>query len=168
MNQTLESPFRARFTVLPAWLDANGHMNVAYYLAAFDKGSDPFFDYCGIGWDYTRSGAGSVFATGCNIDFKYELREGDELEVTTRLLAFDDKLLHLWCEITRVDEAAPAATEEVLFMHVSLDTRRSCPFPEYAKGRLAEVLAAHAGLPTPPGLGRKLEIRRKPRVAGGD
>lgn len=160
-TRPLEIPFRTRFTVLPAWLDPNGHMNVAYYLSAFDKGSDPFFEYCGIGWDYTKSGAGSVFATGCNIDFKYELLESDELEVTTRLLDFDDKLLHIWCEIYRRGEPTPAATEEALFMHVSLQTRRSAPFPEPTKARLAEVLAAHATLAAPASLGRKLEIRRK-------
>lgn len=157
---TLAIPFRARFTVLPAWLDPNGHMNVAFYLSAFDKGSDPFFEYCGLGWDYTKSGAGSVFATGCNLDFRYELLEGDELEVTTRLLDRNDKLLHLWCEIFRVGEATPAATEEALFMHVSLDTRRSAPFPDFAMRRLDEVLAVHASLPAPTALGRKLEIRR--------
>ncbi len=156
----LQTPFRARFTVLPAWLDPNGHMNVAFYLSAFDKGSDPFFEYCGIGWDYTKSGAGSVFSTGCNLDFKYELLEGDELEVTTQLLDFNDKLLHLWCEVYRRGESTPAATEEALFMHVSLQTRRSAPFPDSAKARLAEVLTAHADLPRPDSLGRKLQIRR--------
>ena len=102
-----------------------------------------------------------MFSTGCNIDFKYELLQGDELEVTTRLLDFDDKLLHLWCEIYRRGEPTPAATEEALFMHVSLQTRRHVPFPDSAKARLAEVLAAHAELATPASLGRKLEIRRR-------
>lgn len=156
----LDTPFRARFTVLPAWLDANGHMNVAFYLSAFDKGSDPFFEYCGLGWDYTKSGAGSVFATGCNIDFRHELLEGDALEVTTRLLDHNAKLLHLWCEIFRAGETRPAATEEALFMHVSLQTRKSTPFPDFARQRLAEVLAAHASLPAPAALGRTLGIRR--------
>ena len=157
---TIESPFRARFTVLPAWLDPNGHMNVAFYLSAFDKGSDPFFEYCGLGWDYTNSGAGSVFATGCNIDFRYELLEGDALEVTTRLLDCNDKLLHIWCEVFRAGAVSPAATQEALFMHVSLQTRKSAPFPASAKARLAEVQAAHAEMPLPASLGRKLEIRR--------
>ena len=55
----------------------------------------------------------------------------------------------------------PVATEEALFMHVSLQTRRHVPFPDSAKARLAEVLAAHAELATPASLGRKLEIRRR-------
>ena len=157
---TIPSPFRKSFSVLPAWLDPNGHMNIAFYLSAFDKGSDPFFDYCGIGWEYTKAGAGSVFATGCNLDFRYELLEGDALEVSTRLLDCNERLLHLWCEIARVGEAGPAATYEALFMHVSLVTRRSEPFPALARARLAAVCEAHALLPQPAGRGRKLEIRR--------
>lgn len=155
------APFRKSFTVLPAWLDANGHMNVAFYLSAFDKGSDPFFDYCGLGWDYTKSGAGSVFATGCNLDFNYELLERDELEVTTRLLDHSDKLVHLWCEVYRRGEASPAATQEALFMHVSLQTRKSAAFPAASLARLSAVQTAHAALERPGSLGRKLEIRRK-------
>ncbi len=156
----IPTPFRKSFTVLPEWLDPNGHMNVAFYLSAFDKGSDPFFEYCGIGWDYTKSGAGSVFATGCNIDFRYELLADDALEVTTRLLDRNDKLLHIYCEIARAGEPGPAATQEALFMHVSLQTRRSQPFAESTRARLDEVLAAHAALPRPAMLGRALEIRR--------
>jgi len=159
-SANIPTPFRKSFTVLPAWLDPNGHMNVAFYLSAFDKGSDPFFEHCGIGWDYTRSGAGSVFATGCNIDFRYELLDGDELEVTTRLLDCNDKLVHIYCEITRVGEAGPAAVQEALFMHVSLQTRRSQAFSDSTRARLGEVLAAHAALPRPAMLGRPLGIRR--------
>jgi len=30
-----------RSTVLPEWLDWNGHMNVAFYVLAFDQASGP-------------------------------------------------------------------------------------------------------------------------------
>ncbi len=162
ISRAVPAPFRKSFTVLPAWLDANGHMNVAFYLSAFDRGSDPFFDFCGLGWDYTQRGAGSVFATGCNLDFKYELLENDELDVTTRLLDHSAKLLHLWCEVYRRGEATPAATQEALFMHVSLQTRKSAPFPAASLDSLGEVQNAHAALDRPGSLGRKLEIRRQP------
>ncbi len=31
----------ARGQVLPEWIDINNHMNVAYYVLAFDQGVDP-------------------------------------------------------------------------------------------------------------------------------
>ena len=36
---TFKTPFRTKNqTVLAEWIDYNGHMNVAYYTLAFDKG----------------------------------------------------------------------------------------------------------------------------------
>ncbi len=34
--------------VLPEWIDHNGHMNLAYYVLAFDLATDKFFDGFGI------------------------------------------------------------------------------------------------------------------------
>ena len=30
--------------VLPGWIDANGHMNLAYYVILFDQATDRMFD----------------------------------------------------------------------------------------------------------------------------
>ena len=35
-------------TVLPEWIDYNGHMNVSYYVLAFDRGVDAFMELIGI------------------------------------------------------------------------------------------------------------------------
>jgi len=35
--------------VLPEWIDFNGHMNVAYYVMAFDHGVDGLTNYIDIG-----------------------------------------------------------------------------------------------------------------------
>jgi hypothetical protein len=41
MTERPEAPFdRYRGVVLPGWVDYNGHMNVAYYLVAFDLATD--------------------------------------------------------------------------------------------------------------------------------
>ena len=34
--------------VLPEWIDHNGHMNLAYYVLAFDLATDEFFDGFGL------------------------------------------------------------------------------------------------------------------------
>ena len=154
-------PFESRLSVEPAWLDPNGHMNVAFYMTAFDRGSDPFFDDCGLGWDYTRAGVGSIFATGCNVDYRHELLAGDPLRVTTQLIDLSEKMIHLYASLYHDGTGALAATQEILFMHVSLSTRRSAPIPPAAYARLQAVLEAHAALPSPAALGRKLEIRRR-------
>jgi len=40
------------------------------------------------------------------------------------------------------------------------ESRRSTPFPGFARTRLDEVLVAHSSLPAPASLGRKLQIGR--------
>lgn len=157
---SIPAPFQSRLAVETAWLDPNGHMNVAFYMTAFDRGSDPFFDFCGLGWDYTRAGVGSIFATGCNLDYRRELLAGDPLRVSTRLIDHSEKMIHLYASLHHDTSGELAATQEILFMHVSLTTRRSTPIPADAYAKLQAVQAAHATLPLPATLGRKLEIRR--------
>ena len=36
----------------PAWLDYNGHLNMAYYNVLFDQGSDHVFEKIGCGPGY--------------------------------------------------------------------------------------------------------------------
>lgn len=162
MNErSIAVPFEDRLTVRPEWLDPNGHMNVAFYLRAIDDGSNAFFDDIGLGWDYTRAGEGSVFVTGCNLDFRQELLEGDGIRVTTQLLDFNAKLIHCYSEVRHAERNYLAASCETLYMHVSLATRRSAPMPDAAQARLASILAAHrGGLPEPATRNRPLGIRR--------
>ena len=40
--------------VLPDWIDYNGHMNLAYYMLAFDHATDAFFDFVGLGVNYLK------------------------------------------------------------------------------------------------------------------
>lgn len=159
-ERAVPMPYSGTASVKPEWLDPNGHMNVAYYLSAFDDGSNVFFDDVGLGWDYTRSGQGSVFMTGCNLDFKREVLAGARLRITTRLLDWHPKVIHLYMCIHNEDEDYLAAVSEVMFMHVSLQSRRGTAMPATAQQRLAQVLSAHSTLARPAHLNRPLGIRR--------
>lgn len=155
----IPAPFEDTLAVKPEWLDANGHMNVAFYLQAFDDGGEVFFRDCGIGWEYTGAGVGSIFMSNCDLDFHRELFEGDTIRVTTRLIDWRPKLVHTWQEIYRHADDSLAATAEMLFVHIAFANRRSAPLPRAAQARLATVLEVHAGLERPAALGRKIEIR---------
>jgi acyl-CoA thioester hydrolase len=157
----IPAPFEDRLTVKPEWLDLNGHMNVAFYLRAVDDGSNAFFDALGLGWDYTEAGAGSIFVTSCNMDFKRELFAGDALLVTSQLLDWSAKLIHCYAEVFNTRENYLAATCESIYMHIAFATRRSAPMPEHAQQQLAKIQLVHAArLARPTNLNRPLEIRR--------
>ena len=56
----LEPVFFAPFvssvmTVEPAWIDYNGHLNMAYYNVLFDRAVDEAFELLGCGLDYVRT-----------------------------------------------------------------------------------------------------------------
>jgi acyl-CoA thioester hydrolase len=149
-----------RDTVAPEWIDYNGHMNVAYYVLAFDRATDRLFDYLGIGEAYRQASQHSVFALEAHVTYERELRQGDQFEIATRLIDADRKRLHLFHTMTRLKDGELSATIEVMGLHVDMAGPKSAPLPEEAYAKVEALLAEHRLLPTPPQLGRKIGIRR--------
>jgi acyl-CoA thioester hydrolase len=147
--------------ILPAWTDWNGHMNVAYYVLAFDRATDTLYDRARIGWSYLEREQRSLFTLSMNVDFLGEVFAGDSVRIVSRLIDFDHKRIHYLHEMHRSTMPYLAATNEILAMHVNMATRRSEPFPLEAQVELARMKAAHSALPLPAQVGRKLAIRGK-------
>lgn len=151
----IEAPFaRHCAAVLPQWIDYNGHMNVAYYLLAFDHGTDAFFDYLGLDAAHRDATGGTTFAADIHLTYQREVHEGDPLYFTAQLLGFDDKRLRFFQRMYHAKEGYLAATMEGLTLYVDLARRRVAPFPAQIRARLEAVFAAHRDLPLPPEAGR--------------
>ncbi len=148
-------------TVLPEWIDYNGHFNVAYYLMTFDHATDALFDLIGIGRDYTEAGLGSAFSLECHLTFQRELAAGDPVRVTFQLLDVDPKRLHYLMRLYHAGEGFLSSTFEQIGLHVDIETRKSAPFPATTYAMLLDILAGHRRLPPPPEAGRTIAIRRK-------
>jgi acyl-CoA thioester hydrolase len=59
----LAAPFdRHRGRVRSEWADGNRHMNVGFYLVAFDHATDTISEQLGIDWRYVEHRLGRVFA----------------------------------------------------------------------------------------------------------
>jgi acyl-CoA thioester hydrolase len=149
-----------RLRVLPEWADLNGHMNVAYYVLAFDRATDVFYDALGIGWDYVRREQKSLFTLAMNVDYVREVVAGVDVRITSRLVDHDHKRIHYFHEMVHAADGWLAATNELLAMHVDMASRKSAPFPDGVLARLVAMRGVHAALPSPAQLGRKLGIRR--------
>lgn len=143
-----------RETVRPDWIDYNGHMNVAFYVMAFDHATDGLFDALGIGAEYCRRENRSVFAVEQHIAYRRELKQGEDLVVSSQLLGFDDKRLHFFQRMARDGGGRIAATMESLGLHVDMTARRAAPFPQAGAMALAQMMAAQAGVARPPESGR--------------
>ncbi len=147
--------------VKPDWIDYNGHMNVAYYVLAFDHAIDDFYGRLGVGEAYAREGRGSMFALTLKVDYLREVRVGDRLRITTRMLDCDAKRIHYCQEMDQLEAGYTAARKEGLSIHVDLGTRRSAPFPEDRMAAIRACLEAHAPLPRPDWVGQRIGIRRR-------
>jgi len=153
------SPVRTRLEIRPEWTDANGHMNVAYYVLAFDQATDAFLQRLGLGWAVLAEGR-SIFTLAMNVDYLNEVFAGERVVIESRLFDCDAKRLHYYHRMTRERDGELAATNEIVALHVSMATRRSAPFPDATAALARAMKTAHASLPRPPRAGRMLGLAR--------
>ncbi len=147
-----------RATVRPEWIDYNGHMNVAYYLLAFDQATDAVLDALGIGKAYVESENRSLFVVEAHLTYAREVTEGDGLTFDTLVLGADAKRLHLFHTMRHDSEGFVAATAEFMLLHVDLTDRRAAPFPPAVASRVADLARRHAALPRPVRAGRAIAL----------
>jgi acyl-CoA thioester hydrolase len=153
------APFvSSRMRVEPAWLDYNGHLNMAYFHVFFDRAVDEGFGVVGLGPDYLDERKASFFAAETHTVYRREIRLEDEVRVTLQLIDFDEKRLHFYMEIRHAAEGWVAATSENLSLHVDMETRAIAPFPNDILSNLAVMKAAHSRLTRPADLGRVIGI----------
>jgi acyl-CoA thioester hydrolase len=60
----------------PAWIDYNGHLNMAYYNVLFDRSSDHAFELLGCGPAYRAARDMSVYVAEIHVRYLRELHEG--------------------------------------------------------------------------------------------
>ena len=81
-------------TVLPEWIDVNEHMNVAYYVLAFDEAVDSLWEVLGITENHINVSNSSTFAVESHITWQRELAINEPYIITSQLLAYDNKRIH--------------------------------------------------------------------------
>jgi acyl-CoA thioester hydrolase len=144
-------------TVLPAWADENGHMNVAVYLRCFD---DAFYDvYSAWGIEYADAvqQGYSQFIVQANVLYIKEMLVGESFFFEIQLVDHDRKRMHWFMKMKKADNSL-AATSEFLVVFVDLRQRKVCAMPDDWFERLSEIKSAHAVLPRPAELGRTISL----------
>ena len=148
-------------TVLPEWIDDNNHMNVAYYVLAFDYATDALFNFLGLSRAYKDANNVSTFAVDMNVSYIQELRLGEPLKIQTRMIDCSDKALHYFHEMSHETKGFLSATNEVLSMHMDMNIRRIAPMAGEIIDWSRQVCNVHKSLPAAKQAGRMLGIRRK-------
>ena len=158
----VEAPLRLHSgTVRPEWIDYNGHMNLAYYVLAFDHGTDAFLDYLGLGERYLADSGRTTFVLETHVTYERELKLGDAFDLELLLLGFDPKRIHYFQWMREPESGACAASTEIMKLHVDRAAARAAPFPDPVLGRLAAVHDVHAALPRPAQAGRVMGLQSR-------
>jgi acyl-CoA thioester hydrolase len=147
--------------VAPDWVDYNGHMNDAAYAQVFSRAGDRWMQAAALGPDERAATGFTLYTVQIMLHYLREVKLGAPLRVTAQLLEYDDKRARLWMELrSPLDGPAVAASEQLyLSVHQGEDTR-AAPWRDATRAALAQMLAAHAGLPVPEQAGRGISLRR--------
>ena len=143
--------------VQPDWIDENDHLNMGYYVVVFDKATDAFLDHIGLTAEFKEAHRVTTFTLESHVNYLRELGLAP-LRFTTRLIAYDAKRIHYFHEMYHGEEAYLAATNELISLHVSQETRRAAAMAPEIQARLAAVQEQHAPLPMPLQVGRRIGL----------
>jgi acyl-CoA thioester hydrolase len=146
--------------VEPAWIDYNGHLNMAYYNVLFDRAVDEVFELLGCGYDYVETGF-STFTAEVHVRYLRELHQGDPVRVTLQLLDYDAKRMHYFEQLFHAEQGWVSATSENMSLHVDMNAKKTAPFPPAVARRLAQMKASHRQLPRPEAAGRRIAMPQK-------
>jgi acyl-CoA thioester hydrolase len=144
--------------VLPEWIDANGHMNLAYYIVLFDQATDLTYDVLGVGQAYREATGNSTFTAETHTLYERELRAGERVRVVPHLLGVDAKRMHYFHEMFHAESGHRVAAQELLALHIDMSIRRVAPFPAELYGRLRDAVRDRGDRPLPNGVGRRITM----------
>lgn len=147
-------------TVLPEWIDYNGHMNLSYYVLLFDHATDSFLDRIGLTEPFRRRHEASTFAAEIHVNYLRELQAGDPVRVTTQLLGHDGKRIHFFHRMYHARAGFLAATNELLSLYMDMSARRVTEMPAAIRRKLTTLARAHRHLARPEQAGNIIGIRR--------
>ena len=149
-----------RGTVLPEWIDANNHMNVAYYVLAFDLAVDSLWERFGITLDNKVVTSSSTFAVESHITWQRELALDDPFIITVQLLAYDDKRIHQFMRMVHAEHGYLAATAEWMNLHVDLRVRRVAPWPDAIREKIAAFAEDQMNIEWPVEAGKTMAVAK--------
>ncbi len=145
----------------PAWIDYNGHLNVAYYNVLFDRAVDELYELLGLGPSYLERHRHSTMVAESHVRYLREVHDTDPVRVAIQLIDYDAKRIQLFEQLLHAEEGWLSATCETMTLHVDMTAKKVAPFPDAVLHALAALKAAHAQLPPPEGAGRSIKMPGK-------
>ena len=151
-------PPSLRIVVPDAWADANGHMNMRWYVAVFDDAGDDLHARIGLTPDFHREHHSGTVDLEHHTNFLNEIMPGDHLAVYTRLVARSAKRVHYLMFLVNETKGKLAAIFECMNAFVDLSVRKTAPFPPAVLAKIDAWLEEDADLDWPPPLSGSMRV----------
>ncbi|WP_373312600.1 thioesterase family protein [Streptomyces candidus] len=153
-------------TVRPEWIDHHGHMSEAFAVLVFGYATDAMMIETGLHGGYRESTGCTLRTVETHLRYLSDVPEGARLAIRTRILGAAAEKVRYAHELFVLDgvrnveavaglhgvegaveaspatlptEAEPAATTEVLAVHVDRQAGSATPFPEAVRQRLESL-----------------------------
>ena len=142
-------PELCRLIVPAEWQDINGHVNVQYYLAMYDRAGPPMCAAIGIDADWIRRERVGLFDLEHHIWFLGEIHVGHEVAAHVRFGARNAKRTQGVLFLLDATAGRLASAIEFISTAADLDTRLTVALPEVVARHLDASIAAQATLDWP-------------------
>jgi carnitine 3-dehydrogenase len=140
-------------TVLPAWIDYNGHMTEFRYVQVFSDSSEVLFRQVGMHDDYVAAGH-SYYTAETHSQFYDEVGVNEPYYTTVQIIMADAKRLHVFYRMHAAADDRLLATLEAMYLHVNMSSGKVVAADGAATEKLMAIATAHAELDQPEMVGR--------------
>lgn len=139
----------------PAWADAYGHLNEAYYLVPLSNATWKMQDHFGIGAAYFDATGCALYTVETHLRYLDEVRAPAEIEVETLVLGAEAR--KIWFAHRMLVDESLRATAEFLVLHYDTRAGATADMPAGVLRALAEAVT-----PTPPDwVGRRVSLQKQ-------
>ena len=155
------APFKSKkHKVKKAWMDYNGHMNVAYYTVVFDQAIDEFLEKAiGVGPSFIKEVKQGSYALQTQYRYLRELLLENTVYVSIFVADFTEKNMHLMCQMLDAQDHKICATCETIMVNVDLKHRKSCKYPQAAYEKISALHSASKELRSSTIIGQPIGLR---------
>lgn len=147
-------------SVLPEWVDYNGHMNDSAYGIVFGRAVDALIEWLGLDAAARSEHGYTMFTLETHIRYLREARRGQALTVDVSLVDDDAKRLHLLLGLRDPATGDELATGEYMLMGMDTAAGRPAPFPGPIAAAVERLRREHGCRSWPAEAGRGIGIRR--------
>ncbi|HWZ65137.1 MAG TPA: thioesterase family protein [Steroidobacteraceae bacterium] len=129
--------------IVPEWIDYNGHLRDAYYGLIVSFACDALMDRVGLDAAYRTRTRCTLYTLEMHLHYLREVKGSERVAVAVTILGSDRKRLHAGFTLRAVGQLEPAATAELMLLHVRQgDAPGSEPFPAPIAAALAALAAS--------------------------